>query len=344
MRAATTEAADGARPPSGSPPASRPSRAARCAAAAWPGRCSPSRSTRPSRPSACTSAAATATCSRRSCATASPPASCRAQDTEATAAALVGAIGEALVGPLSPTRQRRRPRAPLIASLVSFCLAQSRERRAHMQCSSPAPAPESAPTRSSTRPPPLDDYNVFEADRALREAVRPRGRRLGQRRASRAVGAICGRADADRAGGVRRTRTRRSCKTHDRYGNRVDEVEFHPAWHELMALAVEHGAPRAALDATRSPAPTSRAAPPSCASRRPRPGVGCPISMTYSVVPALRHQPELAAEWEPRLTSHAYDPRNVPATEKPGALCGHGDDREAGRLRRARQHDASPGR
>ena len=53
-------------------------------------------------------------------------------------------------------------------------------------------------------------------------------------------------------------------------------------------------------------------------------GVGCPISMTYSVIPALRHQPELAEEWEPRFLSDAYDPRNVPATEKPGALAGMG--------------------
>ena len=71
-------------------------------------------------------------------------------------------------------------------------------------------------------------------------------------------------------------------------------------------------------------------------------GIGCPISMTYSVVPALRTQPELAAEWEPRLLSASYDPRNAPAPEKPGALAGMGDDREAGRHRRARQHHGRP--
>ena len=53
-------------------------------------------------------------------------------------------------------------------------------------------------------------------------------------------------------------------------------------------------------------------------------GIGCPLSATYSVIPALRHQPEIAAEWEPRILSSEYDPRDVPATEKPGALAGMG--------------------
>ena len=65
----------------------------------------------------------------------------------------------------------------------------------------------------------------------------------------------------------------------------------------------------------------------------------CPISMTYSVIPALRQQPELAEEWEPRFGSLEYDRRLVPAVDKKGALCGMGDDREAGRLRRPGQHD-----
>ena len=73
-------------------------------------------------------------------------------------------------------------------------------------------------------------------------------------------------------------------------------------------------------------------------------GVGCPISMTYAVVPALRAQPELAAEWEPRLTSTEYDPRMIPARGEARRDLRHGDDREAGRLRRARQHDARPRR
>ena len=114
------------RPPAGpragaSPPPSRPSPAARCAAGAWPGRCWPSPSTRPSRPSAWPSAAPTPPASPTSCATASPPASCPPQNVDLTAAALVGAIGEALVGPLSPHRDDVDADA-LVADLVTFCL------------------------------------------------------------------------------------------------------------------------------------------------------------------------------------------------------------------------------
>ena len=73
-------------------------------------------------------------------------------------------------------------------------------------------------------------------------------------------------------------------------------------------------------------------------------GIGCPISMTYSVIPALRTQPELAAEWEPRFLSAAYDPRNAPAAREGRRAGRHGDDREAGRLRRPRQHHRRPRR
>ena len=112
-------------------------------------------------------------------------------------------------------------------------------------------------------------------------------------------------------------------RTHDRYGNRVDEVEFHPAWHELLGASVAnelHSLP------WREPGPgahVARGAAFMCFSQAEA-GVGCPISMTYSIQPALRHQPELAEEWEPRFMSDSYDARNVPATEKPGALAGMG--------------------
>ena len=67
-------------------------------------------------------------------------------------------------------------------------------------------------------------------------------------------------------------------------------------------------------------------------------GFACPITMTFAVVPALRAQPELAAEWEPLVTATTYDPRSIPAAREGLGDLGHGDDREAGRLGRARQH------
>ncbi|MFG2100030.1 acyl-CoA dehydrogenase family protein [Micromonospora echinaurantiaca] len=94
-------------------------------------------------------------------------------------------------------------------------------------------------------------------------------------------------------------------RTHDRYGHRIDEVEFHPAWHELMRTAVTHGLHAAPWADDRPGAHVARAA--KFYTWRPDAGHGCPISMTYAAVPALRHEPELAARYEPLLTATTYD-------------------------------------
>ncbi|SCL30208.1 putative acyl-CoA dehydrogenase [Micromonospora rhizosphaerae] len=94
-------------------------------------------------------------------------------------------------------------------------------------------------------------------------------------------------------------------RTHDRYGHRIDEVEFHPAWHELMRTAVTHGLHAAPWADDRPGAHVARAA--RFYTWRPDAGHGCPISMTYAAVPALRHNPELAAQYEPLLTAATYD-------------------------------------
>ncbi|WP_018657641.1 acyl-CoA dehydrogenase family protein [Actinomadura flavalba] len=94
-------------------------------------------------------------------------------------------------------------------------------------------------------------------------------------------------------------------RTHDRVGRRVDEVEFHPAWHELMNVAVTHGLHGAPWADDRPGAHVARAA--KFYSWRVDAGHGCPISMTYAAVPALRRSPELAAQYEPLLTRREYD-------------------------------------
>ena len=96
-------------------------------------------------------------------------------------------------------------------------------------------------------------------------------------------------------------------RTHDRYGHRIDEVEFHPAWHQLMHTAVSHGLHATPWASSVAGAHVGRAAK-FFVWTQAEAGHGCPISMTYSVVPALRHAPELAASYEPALTSLAYDP------------------------------------
>jgi putative acyl-CoA dehydrogenase len=110
-------------------------------------------------------------------------------------------------------------------------------------------------------------------------------------------------------------------RSHDRFGHRIDEVEFHPAWHDLMRTAVAHELHGLPWRDPRPGAHVARAALFFVFSQAEA-GHGCPISMTYSSVPALRHQPELAAAWEPRIVSDRYDPRMRPPEEKAGVLLG----------------------
>jgi putative acyl-CoA dehydrogenase len=173
----------------------------------------------------------------------------------------------------------------------------------------------------ANQPPPLVDYNVFEANRPLVEAVQRDGADWAEARISEA-GALAG-SERMQTLGAQANENPPKLRTHDRYGNRVDIPEFHPAWHELLGAAVAH---ELHCGPWKNPGPgahAARAAAFMCLSQAEA-GVGCPISMTYSVIPALRTQPELAAEWEPRFLSSTYDPRNAPAAEKTGALAGMG--------------------
>ena len=111
--------------------------------------------------------------------------------------------------------------------------------------------------------------------------------------------------------------------THDRYGHRIDEVEFHPSWHRLMEVAVSEGLTGAAWTADRPGAHVARAAALYVWSQVEA-GHTCPISMTYAVIPALRHAPELAARYEPRLTARTYDPGLRTPSAKRGLLAGMG--------------------
>ncbi len=95
-------------------------------------------------------------------------------------------------------------------------------------------------------------------------------------------------------------------RTHDRYGHRIDEVEFHPYWHELMRTAVEHGLHAAPWRDDRPGAHTARAAK-FHVWGQVEAGHTCPVSMTYAAVPALRTTPDLAAAYEPLLAARAYD-------------------------------------
>ena len=177
----------------------------------------------------------------------------------------------------------------------------------------------SGPTHEvRNQPPPLEPYNVFEQDRPLVEALHREGAAWAEAQVS-AVGEIAGGEAVE--WGRQANENPPKLRTHDRYGHRIDEVEFHPAWHKLLDAAVSHGLHSLPWTEARPGGHVARAAA-FVAMGQAEGGHLCPISMTYSGVPALRATPELAAEWEPRLTSTSYDPRLVHPADKSGALCG----------------------
>ncbi|TFV63602.1 UNVERIFIED_ORG: DNA alkylation response protein [Bacillus sp. AZ43] len=112
-------------------------------------------------------------------------------------------------------------------------------------------------------------------------------------------------------------------RTHDRYGHRIDEVEFHPAWHELMRTAVGNGLAGAPWSDP-SPHAHVRRAVGYLGWTQVEMGHGCPVTMTYAAVPALRRTPELAARFEPGLTSREYRFGLAEPTGKPGLVAGMG--------------------
>jgi putative acyl-CoA dehydrogenase len=170
--------------------------------------------------------------------------------------------------------------------------------------------------------PPLAGYDVFSADRALAEAVE---RHTGDavldevRDELSALGRSAGSAQVQEWG-AQANENPPKLRTHDRYGNRVDEVEFHPSWHRLLGKGVSAGL----TAAWTRPAGHVRRAAGFLVWSQVEAGHGCPLSMTHAAVPALRADPELAAEWEPRLTSAVYDRELRPAHLKAGVLFGMG--------------------
>jgi putative acyl-CoA dehydrogenase len=167
---------------------------------------------------------------------------------------------------------------------------------------------------------PLENHNVFDTDRVLVEALGREGAGWADAYA-REVGEFAGSDVAQRWGREANENPPR-LRTHDRFGRRIDEVEFHPAWHELMKVGLGFGLHSLPWREPQPGAHVARAAM-FMIFGQAEAGVGCPISMTYSGIPVLRSQSELASEWEPRLTSNAYDGERLrPAPDKAGALCG----------------------
>lgn len=175
----------------------------------------------------------------------------------------------------------------------------------------------------SNQAPPLVGYEAYLGDRALTEGVERHladadaGLRDEVREELTSLGRAAGSAQAQEWG-RQANENPPVLRTHDRYGHRIDEVEFHPAWHRLLGHAVTSGL----TDAWGRPAGHLRRAAGFFLWSQAESGHGCPVSMTHAAVPALRADPELAAEWEPRLTSHVYEEGLRPAAQKGGVLFG----------------------
>ncbi|GEN26527.1 acyl-CoA dehydrogenase [Halovibrio variabilis] len=173
--------------------------------------------------------------------------------------------------------------------------------------------------RVENQPPTLENYNSYTADQALQEGVKREGAADADNRLE-AFGQWAGSAAAI-ALGFEANYHAPQLVTHDRQGHRVDLVAFHPAYHELMRTAVEQG-----LHASpwRSPQPGAHVARAAnyFLHTQVEAAHGCPITMTFAALPALRHQPSLLESWGNKITAPHYDPRNVPYFEKQGVTLG----------------------
>src|SRR5208337_2602767 len=169
------------------------------------------------------------------------------------------------------------------------------------------------------QPTELVDYNLYESDAPLREAVRREGAAWAGN-ALGAFGAHAGSADTLELGALA-NKNQPELDTHDRYGRRVDLVRFHPAYHALMRTAIEEGIHSSPWTDPRDGAHVARAAR-SYMQSEVEAGHGCPITMTFASVPCLKAEPDLAAAWLPKIAARIYDPRNVPVNQKQGVTIG----------------------
>jgi putative acyl-CoA dehydrogenase len=173
----------------------------------------------------------------------------------------------------------------------------------------------------SNQPPPLEPYSLFASDSVLQAAVKRE--RAGWAEAElRALGATLGKPETVQLGFDANTYPP-VLHSLDRFGHRIDEVEFHPAWHALMTIALKAGLHSSPWADLKLGAHVARAAG-TYMLNQIESGVYCPLAMTYGAVPAMRHAPSVAAAWLPKIFARDYDKRFRPLREKSAALVGMG--------------------
>jgi putative acyl-CoA dehydrogenase len=190
------------------------------------------------------------------------------------------------------------------------------------------------------QPKDLADYNAYQSDATLRSVVHNFDAEWADVHLN-ATGISVGSAHVQELA-ERANRFPPELRTHDRYGHRIDRVDFHPAWHELMALIIAHETHSLAWTQQRPGGHVARAALLYLWSQGEN-GICCPVSMTHAAIPVLRKDQAIAAEWEPRLLSTRYDPRQIEASAKSGATAGMAmTEKQGGSDLRQTQTTATP--
>lgn len=171
----------------------------------------------------------------------------------------------------------------------------------------------------TNQPPALENYNLYEQDRALREAVAREGATWAEGELTE-YGRVTGQADTIELGFLA-NENKPTFHTHDRFGHRQDLVKFHPAYHQLMDMALSNGLHSSPWTDPGAGAHVARAAKYYMHSQVEAAHC-CPVTMTFAAMPSIQLQPELATIWGPKITARAYDPRNIPAEQKSAVTIG----------------------
>ena len=178
-----------------------------------------------------------------------------------------------------------------------------------------------SPDEVTNQSPPLVNYNIAQGDAPLLAALESQGAAYAREDILR-LGADLGREEILALGELANVFDP-TLRTHDRFGRRIDEVEFHPAYHELMAISMReelHSLPWT----SKAPGRYVHRAARYFVRHQVEQGTSCPITMTFAVAASLRVDERVASRWMPRLASVTYDPRSLPAWEKTSTLFGMG--------------------
>ncbi|MGM0482153.1 MAG: isovaleryl-CoA dehydrogenase [Pseudomonadota bacterium] len=171
----------------------------------------------------------------------------------------------------------------------------------------------------TNQPPALENYNLYAEDSALQEAVQREGAGWAEQDITR-FGAECGLAERIQLG-FDANRQKPTLHTHDRFGHRIDQVDFHPSYHQLMDIAISEGLHASPWREPKKGAHVARAAK-YYLHTQVEAAHGCPITMTFASIPALKHQPQLLDQYGSKITAPYYDPANIPACRKNGLTVG----------------------